>query len=259
MTNGLGGYASGTLSARPTRGYHGLLIAALPAPLGRTIMLGHLAERLGLHDGSTASFGFDELVGSNLNDEGTGHLAEFRLEAGLPVWRYEVAGLVLEKRLVLPHLQNTVYVTYRLLSGQEPVQLVIRPLVHFRSHDAPVNTPHPGPYRLTASDEHYELASGHELPPLRMTLHGPGRAFTLDSASDAAGHVRPGGEPGYESIGDLWSPGYFRVDLKKDQEVALVASTESWEVIDALRPDEAMRAERTRRDRLLSRAQTRGG
>ena len=44
ITNGLGGYASGTLAGVPTRRYHGPLVAALPAPLGRTLMLNHLAE-----------------------------------------------------------------------------------------------------------------------------------------------------------------------------------------------------------------------
>src|ERR1044071_9746986 len=44
ITNGLGGYASGTISGAVTWRYHGLLIAALPAPMGRTTMLNHLEE-----------------------------------------------------------------------------------------------------------------------------------------------------------------------------------------------------------------------
>ena len=54
VTNGLGGYASGTVSTLITRRYHGLLIAALPAPLGRMNMLSHLYERLGLPGGDTS-------------------------------------------------------------------------------------------------------------------------------------------------------------------------------------------------------------
>ncbi|MCA9118388.1 MAG: glycogen debranching enzyme N-terminal domain-containing protein, partial [Planctomycetaceae bacterium] len=46
VTNGLGGYASGTIAGVATRRYHGLLIAALPAPHGRTLLLSHLTERL---------------------------------------------------------------------------------------------------------------------------------------------------------------------------------------------------------------------
>src|SRR5262245_51017284 len=44
ITNGLGGYGSGTISGMVSRRYHGLLIAALPAPFGRVVMLNHLAE-----------------------------------------------------------------------------------------------------------------------------------------------------------------------------------------------------------------------
>ena len=44
VTNGIGGFASGSVAGVPTRRYHGLLIAALPTPLGRTVMLNHLSE-----------------------------------------------------------------------------------------------------------------------------------------------------------------------------------------------------------------------
>src|SRR5688572_10917263 len=46
VTNGLGGYASGTVSGIVTRRYHGLLVAALPSPLGRLVMLSHLHTHL---------------------------------------------------------------------------------------------------------------------------------------------------------------------------------------------------------------------
>jgi len=64
VTNGLGGYASGTLAGVASRRYHSLLIAALPAPLGRRVMLNHLSELLRLHNGSTVLFGGEERAGS---------------------------------------------------------------------------------------------------------------------------------------------------------------------------------------------------
>jgi hypothetical protein len=57
VTNGIGGYASGTIGGAATRRYHGLLIAALPAPLGRMLMLNCLSELLRLPDGTTALLG----------------------------------------------------------------------------------------------------------------------------------------------------------------------------------------------------------
>src|SRR5947199_1074774 len=56
-TNGLGGYASGTISGAVTWRYHGLLIAALPAPFGRMVMLNHLAEAIHLPDGRVVTIG----------------------------------------------------------------------------------------------------------------------------------------------------------------------------------------------------------
>ena len=51
LTNGLGGYASGTASGVPTRRYHGLLVAALPAPLGRVVMFDQLEACIRLPNG----------------------------------------------------------------------------------------------------------------------------------------------------------------------------------------------------------------
>src|SRR5947207_10569164 len=93
IANGLGGYASGTVAGVITRRYHGILIAALPAPLGRTVMLSHVAEQVRLADGREVEMGGRERSGDASDAHGAGYLTEFRLEAGLPVWRYEVEGL----------------------------------------------------------------------------------------------------------------------------------------------------------------------
>src|SRR5438094_3386239 len=87
VTNGLGGYASGTISGVVTRRYHGVLISALPAPLGRVVMLTHLAEQVRFPDGRRCEIGGRERAGDAPDAHGTGYLTEFRLEAGLPVWR----------------------------------------------------------------------------------------------------------------------------------------------------------------------------
>src|SRR5262249_14136572 len=57
---------------------------------------------------------------------------------------------------------------------------------------------------------------------------------------------------GYDSAGALWTPGYFRVDLSRGSSATLAASTEPWEMIEALSPDQAHQAEHERRERLLA-------
>ncbi len=254
LTNGLGGYASGSVAGVNTRKYHGLLIAALPAPFGRMLMLSHLSEQLRLPNGATIRLGCEEQAGGVLDLDGTHYLSEFRLEAGLPVWRFEIGNIRIEKRILLVHQQNTVHVTYRMLSGDGTVRLKLRPAVHFRPHEAPVCEPFGGPYMLTCVEDRYELSKGHQLPPLRMTLDGQRANFTLEGEKLENVFYRVEARRGYESIGDLWTPGYFAVDLSSDASATLIASTEQWEAIRALKPADALEAERERRRLLLAAA-----
>ena len=251
MTNGLGGYASGTVAGVVTRRYHGLLIASLPAPIGRMVMFNHLLERIRLADRRVLWLGDeDEVAGPNAADR-TEHLVRFRLELGLPVWTYEIDGLTLEKRLLMPHGQNTVHVTYRLLGGEGPVRLSLRPSVHFRPYESLVNSSAFLSYRVSAVGNRYEVSAGTDLPPLRLRLHGDRAALTLDEIGWGSVPYHMEKIRGYESVGSLWSPGYFRADLGADRGVTLVASTEPWETIEALTPEAAAEAEEARRRGLL--------
>jgi predicted glycogen debranching enzyme len=225
VTNGLGGYASGTVGGVLTRRYHGLLVAALPAPWGRTVMLSTLWERLRFPDRSLAVLTGEERAGIAPELLAARHLTEFRLEDGLPVWRYEAGGGALEKRLLMPYGQNTSYLTYRLLDGPEPVRLTLRPSLHIRPHHAPVSEPLREPYTLTATNGRFEITATAEMPALRLSLVGGG-AFTVDTTRIPGVIYRVEAARGYESTGDLWSPGYFRADLTIGDEVTLVASNE---------------------------------
>jgi predicted glycogen debranching enzyme len=259
VTNGLGGYASGTVAGVVTRRYHGLLVAALPAPFGRYVMLNHLLERVRLPNRQVSWLGDeDEVAGPNAVDR-TGHLVEFRLELGLPVWRYALGGVVIEKRVVMPHGQNTVHVTYALIGGgggNDALRLTLRPSAQFRSYEAPVNQPAAGAYTIVSIGSRHELKSEGDLPPLRLMLSGERGALTLDERGHAAVPYEMEAQRGYDSVGTLWSPGYFRADLTPGHEVTLVASTESWDTILALDPAQARQTETERRTRLLTLAGT---
>ena len=105
------------------------------------VLLNHLLERVRLHDGSVVWLGDEaEVAGPNAVDR-TEHLVEFRLELGLPVWRYQIEGIGIEKRVMMPHGQNTVHVLYELLTGAAFARLDVTLAAHHRSHDAPVDTP----------------------------------------------------------------------------------------------------------------------
>ncbi len=253
LTNGLGGYASGTIAGAATRRYHGLLIANLPAPFGRMVMLNHLSELVRLEDGNTIRIGAEERTGGALELHGADHLTEFRLEAGLPVWRYDLGGVAFEKLIFMPHQQNSVHVHYRLVAG-ESLQMELRPSVQFRQHDSPVGGLQSDHYSLKAGDNRYELAIEGALPPLRLWLDGQANAFTMEGKLLPDILYRVEESRGYDARGELWSPGYFRADLTRENQMTLIASTEDWETILAMTPHDALEAERERRSHLIAAA-----
>src|SRR5215210_1153240 len=254
VTNGLGGFASGTLAGVPTRRYHGLLVAALPTPLGRTVMLNHLSEWLRLPGGERFPIGGQEHAGRELEWPGAKHLREFRLEEGLPVWRYELGGHVVEKRVLLVHSQNTVHVNYRLAEGEGPLRLKLRPALQFRPLEEAVHSAADEPYAVTSIEDRLEVSTGQKYPPLRLKIYGLRATFALDGGKIQNVHYRTEERRGYDHTGELWSPGYFSVDVTRDVTATLVGSTERWELIRALCPEEAQAAEHERRERLLASA-----
>jgi predicted glycogen debranching enzyme len=252
VTNGLGGYASGTVAGALTRRYHGLLIAALPNPLGRTMTLNALSERIRLPNRDVYFTGPNELVG--VDPPGTLAPREFRLEGGLPVWNYELGGFMLEKRVFMVYRQNTVHISYRLLSGPSRIRLALRPGIHFRSHDAHVSESLAKRYIMTVADEGYEICAAEtNCPTLRMSC-SPAVPFTSDRKIIRDILFRTEQTRGYESQGSIWSPGYFRFDIEPGQQLTFVASTESWDIQQSLAPQDAEAAERGRLDTLLQQA-----
>ncbi len=247
VTNGLGGYASGTILGAPTRVFHGYLIAALPSPKGRTMMLNQLVETLELSDGRQITLnGFNT---ESQNFDGSMYFSSFKLDHGLPVWCFDVGEITVEKRVVLPHGQNTCYISYSVHSGEGSVTLRLRPALNFRGHEQAVSTPLSS-YSVTFREQHFEIKN-EDYPPLRITHLGQEGSFQIDNHEfrDVTYDIEH--DRGYQWVGNLWSPGCFSAKLSPGCEVALVVSTENWETISALTPKEAWDAEHDRKRRML--------
>jgi predicted glycogen debranching enzyme len=252
VTNGLGGFASGTIPGAVTRRYHGLLIAALAAPHGRMVMWSYVSEFLHFADNDVVSLGAEERAGGQLNLGAADYLHEFRLENGLPVWTYQVRDLVLEKRVLMLHLQNTVHVVYRILEGEKRPRLELRPVFSFRHYESPVNEGLPAPYHLNAIEEGYEISAMETgLPPVRMKLANDHARFSVAPQSIRQVVYRIEQSRGYAYEGELWSPGFFQVDMQEHNLAAIIASTEGWEIINVLTPEAALAAEAERRAKML--------
>jgi predicted glycogen debranching enzyme len=266
VTNGIGGYASCTTAGLITRRYHGILVAALPNPLGRTVMLNHLGERL-VRGSRSVPLNIEKRVAGPVDPEAAASVSAVRLEGGLPVWDYEWDGMHVEKRILMPYRQNTVHVTYRLVAGPDIAKLELNPTIHFRGYEDRVNTPRNAPsvsrYEMRSENGMYWVTaeSPDDLPWLRLYVSkADGRAANCAFVSDervTSEFLYPVEQSrGYEFRGTLWSPGRYEVELCRGEEVTLVASVESEEVMRALSPEGATRLERERRRRLVDAAST---
>jgi predicted glycogen debranching enzyme len=258
VTNGIGGYASSSLAGVATRRYHGILVAALPNPLGRMVMLNHLGERIEA-GGVTTMLNGEERVGGKIDADVAGVTADVRLEGGLPVWEYRVDGIKIEKRVMMPHKQNTVYISYRLLAGPPKARLTLQPAVHFRGYEDRVDTERNAPlartYAFTTRGDLHEISADDDLPPLRLLIDGAAQTrFVADSRTISENLYPVEERRGYEFVGALWTPGRFEVEIERDHCVTLIASCESEDVMRALAPDEAAACEHERRRRLIDSA-----
>ncbi len=145
VTNGIGGFASGTISGAATRRYHGLLVAALHPPLGRTLVCAKLDEWVE-HEGVAYPLACNVFLGGTVDPRGYHNLESFELDGTIPVWRYALADCLLEKRVFMARGHNTTYVTYRMLRGDQPVRLAVLGLFTHRDYhellEAPAWSPH---------------------------------------------------------------------------------------------------------------------
>jgi predicted glycogen debranching enzyme len=131
VTNGIGGFASGTIATGMTRRYHGLLIAALQPPLGRNHLVAALDEivRFG---GATYSLATHRWASGAVDPQGFLYLESFHLEGATPVWTYSLADALLEKRVWMVQGENTTFIHYTLVRASSALEIDLKALVNYR-------------------------------------------------------------------------------------------------------------------------------
>jgi len=251
VTNGLGGYASGTVRGIATRRHHGLFVPDLPAPRGRTMMVPRVDEEVSVGERWILLSGA-EYDDGRLEGEGARYLKEFRWEWQTPVWVFEIEGHRLEKRIVMPYGFNTVYIEYVLLTG-DPLQFRVRPFVMHRRHDAPLVSDGDHHEWLMIHRGRYEIHWGEDTPVLKLALRPSSGVFVADEMKRDGVCYRVEQDRGYAHIESLFSPGYFMAELQARESTSFVASTELWESLE-FGAGPIREAERQRFEQLLGRA-----
>jgi predicted glycogen debranching enzyme len=224
ITNGIGGYASSTVSGANSRRYHGLLVAATHPPVGRLVMLSKLEDAL-LVDGRRFELATNVYGDDVVHPDGYQNLGQFRLNP-FPVYTYVNDRFVLEKSIYMPRGQNTVVIEYDLTSRHESteIQLEISPLIAFRDYHA---TTHQNPVldpTVIQSDGLVKVRPYRDLPALYLAHDAAEVAVTgywynnFDYPEERA--------RGLDHCEDLFNPLAFRVDMNSRTRFVLIASLE---------------------------------
>ncbi|HLK09464.1 MAG TPA: amylo-alpha-1,6-glucosidase [Candidatus Angelobacter sp.] len=226
-TNGLGGFACGTVAGANTRRYHGLLTAALNPPGGRMLLLSKMEETLVLGE-RRIDVSTNEYEGV-IHPEGYLYLSSFRLDP-FPVFTYEAEGVKLEKSLFMLNGSNTVQIEYRLLespAGSKP-QLELRPLIAFRNYHATT-------HENAALDP--QILNDKNLVSVQPYGSLPRLYFAHNAEAAAAeGYwycnflYRMERERGLDANEDLFNPLVLRWALIPQQAAVVIASTEPQEI-----------------------------
>jgi len=249
VTNGLGGYAAGSVSGPPLRRFHGYLIAAQPAPLGRVLMLHALQEMVELGGAPPSSL----MPGRDEDPPPCGE-RRFSLKAGLPHWTFTLAdGVELERAVMMPHGQNMVHVRYRLTGATAPARLRIRPWLDFRPHEGLLSPEQDRSYtvaRIAAT--RCEFTGGEGPLVLRLQVLGTHVSFTPEPRDWNQIPLAIERDRGYDHLGSAHGPGMFTLMLTPGEDAWLSATVDDWTRLDGLPPDQAWEHELSRRQRLLA-------
>jgi predicted glycogen debranching enzyme len=135
VTNGIGGFASGTAAGTSTRRYHGLLMAALQPPTDRTLLVAGLDETV-RYAGKSFPLATNRWLSGDVSPTGYLQIESLHLEGTKPVWRYALADALLEKRVWMMQGENTTFVEYTLARGNSAVEIEGKILVSYRDYHA---------------------------------------------------------------------------------------------------------------------------
>lgn len=246
ITNGIGGYAMGSVGGARSRRYHSLLTASLQPPTRRTLMVASLDAWVEI-DGRRSPLVTHEWAAGVVLPDGYRHLESFRLEGTIPVFVWSLGDVRIEQRIWMAHGANTTYVTYTYTRGTARVRLVFKPLVTYRDHHKLTKggfdfsiTPGPNERSIEIQPE---LLGEHDLIHADPT---PLHIYTSQGAIDAdpewwwSFHLSQEKYRGMEDQEDLCAIGTIAAPMALGETVALTFSAEpdppaSWR--DALREE----------------------
>ena len=221
VTNGLGGYACGTIAGANTRRYHAFLMASLAPPAPRMLLVAKVdvsVEYLGCH----TELGANEFGDGTIAPEGFKQLQSFMVLDGIPTWIYAIADALLVQQIFMPARANTSYLRLELLRASAPLRVYLRPFVAYRDYHS--QSRGSGHVQTEVGERECRVRSGGGTPYRLLVNRGafqsePKEYWNFEHREEAA--------RGLDATEDLLNPGVFSADLARGAPVFLMATAET--------------------------------
>lgn len=242
-TNGLGGYASGTLSGANTRRYHGLFIPALHAPVGRRVLLSKLEETIVV--GNVSHLLSCSEFPNYIFDEGLSYLTKFSKEF-FPTFHYEVDGIEIKKTIALLHEQDVLVITYEAVKAPITFNLELKPFVAFRDfHSLAKATDLIQKDAIFGGDTLHVCPFGAQEP---LYIYVKNASFKYDPKWCLNFEYAQERQRGLDFHEDLFEYGNFILNLSEGEKISVIVSTKPTKEKDGYK---LIREEKRRRESLL--------
>ncbi|MGB7069458.1 MAG: amylo-alpha-1,6-glucosidase [Pyrinomonadaceae bacterium] len=235
-TNGIGGFACGTVSGTHTRRYHGLLTGATRPPLGRLTLLSKFEETV-LIDGERFDLSSNQFQDS-VFPRGYEFLTGFRLDP-FPVWTYTIRDIEIEKKIFMVHGKNSTVCRWSISRSNDRVELELRPLLSFVDY-------HHLQHESPTIDTHFDVADGcvsvhpfNGLPRLHFHHNASNVEATGYWYKNFEYSIEK--ERGFDYSEDLFQPFLMRFDLAESADVVVSLDEQTTEPAQKLQDREISR------------------
>jgi predicted glycogen debranching enzyme len=227
VTNGLGGFASGTVALANTRRYHGLLVSSFKPPVDRLVQVAKVDLEVE-YRGRRHALTTNEYADGTIAPRGFEKLISFRLDGQLPVWTFGIADALIELRIWCAQGENTSYLRVRLLAGTAPLGITLSPLCAYRDY----HSHHRGDWlrSFEAGPESFRVRAYEGAHDYRVSVDAgvfEPRPQTHWNFLHRVEHER-----GLDDREDLFRPGVFQASLEPGESLHLTATSETGERLD---------------------------
>jgi predicted glycogen debranching enzyme len=216
VADGVGGYAMGTVAGLRTRRYHGLLVVAVDGPANRMLGLAAL-DPVVVSGDARFRLATDEWGSGTVDPRGHELLVSFELAEGVPRWRWQIGGIVVEREIAMAHGSPVVGVVHRLIAADRPVRLELTPLCTWRSVHGERHAN--GPPAIEQTSRGFVFEGAYRVDGLGWS--GAGSWYRGVRAREEAAR-------GLADVEDLWAAGTFAVELEPGDCHEVVASSSSF-------------------------------